>query len=115
MEMRNAESNVHWLKSIITVYFLPKYHCELKKIEWVWAQAKHYSKAYCKYSTVSLRSNVVPALESVTLDSIQKHFRIVRYYIFAYLEGLSGGSELEKLVKMYKKEIKSHRRISKHQ
>ena len=51
-------------------YFLPKYHCELNPIERVWAQAKRYSKAYCKYSIVSLRKNVVPALESVSLDSI---------------------------------------------
>jgi len=35
-------------------YFLPKYHCELNPIERVWAQAKRYSKAYCKYSIVSL-------------------------------------------------------------
>ena len=44
-------------------------------IERVWAQAKRYSKAYCKYSIVSLRKTVVPALESVSLESIQKHFR----------------------------------------
>jgi len=62
-------------------YFLPKYHCELNPIERVWAQAKCYSKAYCKYSTVSLRNNVVPALESVSLDSIQKHFNKVRHYM----------------------------------
>ena len=32
--------------------------------------------------------------------------------MFAYLEGLPGGSDLEKLVKNYKKAVKSHRRIS---
>ena len=32
--------------------------------------------------------------------------------MFAYLEGVTGGSDLEKLVKDYKKVIKSHRRIS---
>ena len=96
------------------VYMLPKYmyHCELNPIERVWAQAKRYSKAYCKYSIVSLRKTITPALESVTLESMQKHFRKVRHYMFAYLEGIPGGSELEELVKKYKKEIKSHRRIS---
>ena len=93
-------------------YFLPKYHCELNLIERVWAQAKRYSKAYCKYSIVSLRKNVVPALESVPLENIKKHFNKVWHYMFAYLEGLSGGSELERLVKVYKTEVKSHRRIS---
>ena len=33
--------------------------------------------------------------------------------MLAYLEGVPGGSDLEKLVKKYKKVIKSHRRISK--
>jgi len=42
---------------------------------------------------------------------MQKHFRKVRHYIFAY-PGVPGGSDLEKVVKDYKKAIKSHRRIS---
>ena len=93
-------------------YFLPKFHCELNPIERVWAQAKRYSKAYCNYSIVSLRKNVVPALESVPLESIQKHFTKVRHYMFAYLEGTPGGAELEGTVKQYKQAVKSHRRIS---
>ena len=32
--------------------------------------------------------------------------------MFAYLEGVPGGSDFEKLVKHYKMIIKSHRRIS---
>ena len=32
--------------------------------------------------------------------------------MFAYLEGVAGGSDLEKLFKNYKKVIKSHRRTS---
>ena len=34
--------------------------------------------------------------------------------MFAYLEGVPGGSELENLVKNYKKAIKFHCRISDH-
>ena len=94
------------------VYFLPKYHCELNPIERVWAQAKRYTKAYCNYSIQSLRKNIVSALETVPLESIQKHFRKVRHYMFAYLEGVPGGSDLEKLVKQYKNVITSHRKIS---
>ena len=94
------------------MYMLPKFHCELNPIERVWAEAKRYSKAYCKYSSKNLRNVIPPALDSVTLESMQKHFRKVRHYMFAYLEGVPGGSELEKLVKDYKKAIKSHRRIS---
>lgn len=73
--------------------------CELNPIERVWVQAKRYSKAYCNYSIVSLRKTIGPALESVSHDNIKGHFRKVRHYMFAYLEGLPGGSGLEKLVK----------------
>ena len=59
-----------------------------------------------------LRININPALDSVSLENIENHFRKVRHYMFAYLEGVPGGSNLEKLVKRYKTEIKSHRRIS---
>ncbi len=94
------------------MYMLPKFYCELNPIERVWARAKRYSKAYCKYSIKSLRNIIHPAFDSVALESMQKHFRKVRHYMFAYLEGTPGGSDLEKLVKHYKKAIKSHRRIS---
>lgn len=56
------------------VYMLPKFHPELNPIERMWAQAKQYTKAYCKYTWSSLRANVHPALDSVPLESIQKHF-----------------------------------------
>ena len=73
------------------MYMLPKFHCELNPIKRVWAQAKRYSKAYCKYNIKSLRNMIHPALDSVTLESMQKHFRKVRHYMFAYLEGVPGG------------------------
>ena len=50
------------------MYYLPKFHCELNPIERVWAQAKRYSRAHCKYSIVSLRRTVYPALDSVSLE-----------------------------------------------
>ena len=64
-DFRNEKNRIEWLLTEHghTAYFLPKYHCELNPIERVWAQAKKYSKAYCNYSIVSLRKNVVPALE----------------------------------------------------
>lgn len=116
-DFKNEKSRIERLLMLFghIAYFLPKYHCELNPIERVWAQAKRYSKAYCNYSIVLLHKTVVPALESVPLESIQKHFMKVRHYMFAYLEGLKGGVELEGLVKQYKKVVKSHRRISENQ
>ena len=97
------------------VYMLPKFHCELNPIERVWAQSKRYTKAYCKYNINSLRNNIIPALDTVTLENIHNYFRKVRHYMFGYLEGIPGGGELEKLVKDYKRSIKAHRRISEFQ
>ena len=53
------------------------------------------------------QSFIIPAMESVPLQRIQKHFQKVRYYMFTYLEGVPGGSDLENLVKMYKQKIVS--------
>ena len=55
---------------------------------------------------------IIPALDTVALDNIQNYFRKSRHHMFAYLEGIPGGSDLEKQVKEY---IKSHRSISEHQ
>ena len=99
-------------KSWHIVYFLPKYHCELNPIERVWTRSKRYTKAYCNYDIHSLRKNIIPTLESVPLESIQKHFKKVRHYMFAYLAGVSRGAELENLAKRYKSAVKSHWRIS---
>ena len=93
------------------VYFLPKYHCELNPIEMDWAKSKRYTKAYCNYSIHSLQKNIIQPLESVPLKSIQKLFKKVQHYMFAYLDGVSGGGELKNLVKRYKSAVKSHWRI----
>ncbi len=92
--------------------FLPKYHCELNPIERVWAQLKRYTKGHCNYSLPSLRKNIPLSCESVSLENIQNHFRKCKHYMFAYLEGLTPGTELDEQVKKYKKACLSHRRIS---
>lgn len=48
------------------VYMLPKFDRELNPIERVWAQAKCYACAYCKYNIKSLWKTVTPAFDSVT-------------------------------------------------
>ena len=87
--------------------FLPKFH----SIERVWAQAKRYTKAYCKYNLLSLRKNIPLGLQSVSTDNIQNYHRKVQHYMFSYLEGHVAGAELEKNIATYKKVVKSHQRI----
>ena len=64
---------------------LQKFHCELNPIERVWAQSKRYTKAYRKYNIQSLCNNIFPALDTVTLENMQKNIRKVRHYMFGYL------------------------------
>ena len=90
---------------------LPKFHCEINPIERCWAQAKCYVHGHCNYTINGQRDNVPKGLDSITVDSIQKHFCKVRMYMFGYLLGISAGPELEKHVKKCKKIYTFHRRV----
>lgn len=78
----------------------------------IWAQLKRYTRAHCIYTIGTLRKNIPRSYNTVTVENIRRHFNKVKLYMFAYLEGIKPGQELEKKVKKYKKEIKSHRRVS---
>ena len=52
--------------------------------------------ANTNYTIQRLRTNVPLELDSVTTENIQNYFRKVRHYMFAYLQGYAGGTELEK-------------------
>ena len=96
----------HFLNDVGHVYiFLPKFHCELNPIERCWAQAKRFTRANTNYTIQQMRTNVPLVLDSVTSENIQNYFRKVRHYMFAYLQGIAGGAELEKEVKRMKKFI----------
>ena len=77
--------------------------------------AERYTKAHCKYSIGSLHKNIPLSIESITTENIKNHFRKVKHNMFAYLQGIKLGKELDKTIKKYKKAIKSHRRISIHE
>ena len=86
--------------------FIPKFHCELNPIERVWGETKRYSRAHCDYSFACLKRTIIPPLESVQVDTIQKYFIKCREYMQAYREGKSGRASVESAVHLYK----SHRR-----
>ena len=87
--------------------FFPKYHCELSPIERVWCHAKKHTRAYANGKINTLRKIVPEGLESCSKELIYKFFRKCRDYEQAYRNG-SDGSEVDKVVKVYK----SHRRVS---
>ena len=59
-------------------FFLPKFHCELNPIERVWAHSKAYTRAHCDYTFKGLESQITPALDSISLDTIGRFFRKMR-------------------------------------
>ena len=74
------------------------------------ADVVEYRKLYLREITILSSTHlrtIVPALESVRLDTIRKYFRKCREYMQAYREGNTGGSGVEKAVQKYK----SHRRV----
>ena len=86
-------------------FFLPKFHCELNPIEWVWDQSKRYCRTHSNFTLAKLRDNIDPALDSVTVDLIKMYCRKMREYEKAYLKGNKAG--VEAAVKQYK----SHCRV----
>ena len=74
------------------VMFAPKIHCD----------AKRKARATCNYSIVSLRKNIRPSLNGVSLCTIRKSFRKMRDYMRAYREGHKAGTQVESAVKNYK-------------
>lgn len=91
--------------------FIPKYHCELNSRERCWSQAKRYTRTYCNYNMNELGRNVVPALDSISVENIQNYFRRARNYMYGFLLGHKAGIQLKKLIQKYSKEFKSHRRV----
>lgn len=66
----------------------------------VWAQLKWNTKAHCKYTLHHyVHKNNLNVYDSVTLENIQNHFRKVRHFMFAYLEGLKQDKELDEALK----------------
>ena len=86
--------------------FFPKFHCELNAIERNWCHAKKYTRAHCNGSITRLRRIVPEALETVSVELMNKFFSTCRLYEMAYREGKTG-KDVEGAVKLYK----SHRRV----
>lgn len=89
-------------RCIFTCIFIPKYHCELSPIEWVWGHAKIFTRSHCDYSFAGLERTIEPVLETVSTDLMRKYFRKAREYAKTYREGHAAGPEVEKALKQYK-------------
>ena len=75
----------------------------------MWGHRKRTTLLLCDYT---LRSNIPTALDSILLDTIQNFIQKSRNYMCAYLVGEQPGTEMDKVVKKFNKEYKSHRRVN---
>ena len=105
------KNEVNMVERFLVTCVLPKFHPELNPIRKSLGSAEDFTKGHCKYTLPSLRKNIPLAYDTVSLENIQNHFRKVRHFMFAYLEGLTPGAELDDALKKYKIAAKSHRRI----
>lgn len=87
------------------VLFYPKFHCELKWIEYFWARVMVYTRAHCSYDIKSLRENVPAALVWAS-DLIPKWWNKSRRIMNTYRDGIPYGSEEFKA-----RAYKSHRHM----
>ena len=71
--------------------FIPKFYFELNPIECVWSQAKVYTWANTNYTLPRLCLIINLALNSMSVDLIERHFRKVQDYETSYLQGKQAG------------------------
>jgi len=63
----------HCEKCSFLVLILPKFYCEINPLEMVWGQAKfHYQLYPPSKKEEDLEANVIKALDSVTLNEMQR-------------------------------------------
>lgn len=69
--------------------FLPKFHCELNFIKFFWGAVKWYLREHCNYSYDGLQENLPKALDSVSIQTIQKWEHQMIMWMDAYRGGNS--------------------------
>jgi hypothetical protein len=90
---------------------LPKFHCELNFIKFFWGAVKKYLRDHCDYTFDTLKENMLKALKSVQLQTVQRWEHQMYRWMDAYRADM-GTTDAQKQVKQFSSRIyKSHRHI----
>ena len=92
--MKNASLSTSLLAKVIFLFCYPrvKHRCGHNSSEIRKPTASTHSHHY-------VHKNNLNVYDSVTFENIQNHFRKVRHFMFAYLEGLKQDKELDEALK----------------
>jgi len=91
--------------------FLPKFHCKLNFIEFLWGAVKKYLCEHCDYTFKTLQENMPKALASVSLQTIQKWEHQMQRWVSAYEGGLAAKEAQKQVQTFSSRKYASHRRI----
>jgi hypothetical protein len=88
--------------------FLLTFHCELNFIEFFWGAVKQYLREHCDYTFATLQENLLKALASVDLKTIQCWELQMIHWMETYQSGLGARDAQIQVKKFSSKCYASH-------
>jgi len=91
--------------------FLLKFHRELNFIEYFWGVVKKYLCEHCDYTFKTLKKNMLEALDSINIQTIQWWEHQMQRWMDAYRNGMETWAAQIHIQNYSSKNYKSHRCI----
>eukprot|EP00455_Lapot_gusevi_P021089 TRINITY_DN2218_c0_g1_i11.p2 TRINITY_DN2218_c0_g1~~TRINITY_DN2218_c0_g1_i11.p2 ORF type:complete len:130 (-),score=23.38 TRINITY_DN2218_c0_g1_i11:482-871(-) len=84
--------------------YLPKFHCELNPVEWLWCFSKQWTRSHCRGTIGALRDRVQESMVKYGCDRalVDSWWRRVWFTMAAYTDGVPV-QEAQKVYKAHRK------------
>lgn len=90
--------------------FLPKYHCKLNIIEFLWGSTKRWTRENCDSTFEGLQTRVPEGQGRVKVETIKRWYHRMMRWVEAYESG-ANAPEAQAIVLKFSEKRKHHRRI----